>query len=68
MFVNLRHPSGWALALAAAPLSARDFAPQLGTRRGDLPQETGAYVADAPTEETQTFQQRRGDHRMAHGR
>ncbi len=47
--VNLEHEDGWALALAAAPLSASRGAPQLGVRQGGLPSETAALLDEIGT-------------------
>lgn len=42
---NLERPDAWNLALAAAPLSARFDAPQIGVGADRYPQETEAYLA-----------------------
>ena len=43
---NLEFDLGWALALAASPLSVRLSAPQLGVRATSLPAETEQYLVD----------------------
>jgi hypothetical protein len=47
VLANLEVDIGWALALAASPISVRLDAPQLGVRSADLPAETDAYLRDA---------------------
>ena len=42
--VNLEVADGWALALAASPLSVRYGAPQIGVRATSLPTETADYL------------------------
>ena len=42
--VNLEVGNGWALALAASPVSVRYGAPQIGVRAASLPSETGDYL------------------------
>ena len=41
---NIERADGWALTLAAAPLSARDGAPQLGVGTDTYPAETNGYL------------------------
>lgn len=41
---NIERDDGWALTLAAAPLSARDGAPQLGVGTDTYPAETQAFI------------------------
>lgn len=41
---NIEREDGWALTLAAAPLSARDGAPQVGVGTNTYPAETQAYI------------------------
>lgn len=47
VLANLEVDFGWALALAASPVSVRINAPQLGVRAADLPAETQQYLTDA---------------------
>ena len=47
VLANLEFEQGWALALAASPLSVRIGAPQLGVRADDLPVETSDYLTAA---------------------
>ncbi len=44
VLANLEFEQGWALALAASPLSVRIGAPQLGVRADNLPVETSDYL------------------------
>lgn len=55
VITNIERADGWALTLAAAPLSARNDAPQMGVGAASYPNETQAYLQGLEPRATTAF-------------